>query len=200
MEWASFFQSMPTLGWIAVILLIGVIGFSIFIFYCLLKNKDIKIKNIELMEKADYSQKELHQTEGKNLLDNQTSNAHNLLKKIWINLYEVGRKKFDITDQTELFILEDISKLIEGKLNYEVKNDLTRNHITEKDDIELARYSEAKAVGYYHSVKASLFTYNIQLPNYDLPLILNDISVEDYKSLFAEIYFNARKIAGGYRR
>ena len=152
------------------------------------------------MEKANYTQKELHQTEGKNLLDNQTSNAHNLLKKIWINLYEVGRKKFCITDQTELFILEDISKLIEGKLNYEVKNDLTRNHITEKDDTELSRYSEAKAVGYYHSVKASLFTYNIQLPKYDLPLILNDISVEDYKNLFSEIYFNARKIAGGYRR
>ena len=197
MEWGDFFRNMPTIGWCAIFALIIVFGFCIFILYCLVKNRDIKIKDFELMQKT---QKELHQTEGKNLLDNQTSNAHNLLKKIWITLYEIGREKFKITDQAELFILEDVAKLIEGKLNYEVKNDLTRNHITEKDDAELTRYSEAKAIGYYHAVKASLFTYNIQLPNYDLPMILNNISVEDYKSLFKEIYFNARKIAGGYRR
>ena len=93
-------------------------------------------------------------------------------------------------------MLEDIAHLIEGKLNYEVKNDLTRNHITEKDDLELQKYSDAKAVGYYRSVKANLYSYNVQLPQYDLPEILNEISIESYKMLFSELYFNARKIAG----
>lgn len=198
MEWGDFFKNLPMVGWCVIFAVIALIWFGVFILYSLVKNRDIKIKNIELMQKTYSTQKELHQTEGKNLLDNQTSNAHNLLKKIWIGIYEVGREKFQITDQTELFILEDIAKLIEGKLNYEVKNDLTRNHITEKDDLELQRYSEAKAVGYYHSVKANLFTYNIQLPKYDLPMILSNISIDDYKALFSEIYFNARKIAGGF--
>lgn len=120
-----------------------------------------------------------------------------MLKKIWIDIYEIGREKFNITDLTELFLLEDIAHLIEGKLNYEVKNDLTRNHITEKNDIELQKYSDAKAVGYYRSVKANLYLYNVQLPKYYLPKILDYISLEDYKSLFTELYFNARKIAGG---
>jgi hypothetical protein len=200
MDWGEFFKSLPTVGWCVVFAIIAVIWFGIFILYSLVKNRDIKIKNFELMQKTYSTQKELHQTEGKNLLDNQTSNAHNLLKKIWIGLYEVGREKFHITDQTELFILEDIARLIEGRLNYEVKNDLTRNHITEKDDAELLKYSEAKAIGYYHAVQASLFAYNIQLPNYDLPKILTYISIEDYKNLFNEIYFNARQIAGGYRQ
>lgn len=162
--------------------------------FWIVKNRDIKLKDIEIVTR---SQKELYRTEGKNTLDNQTSNAHNLLKKIWIDIYEIGRNKFNITNQAELFILEDIAHLIEGKLNYEVKNDLTRNHITEKDDLELTKYSDAKAVGYYRCVNANLYQYNIQLPNYELPLILKDISIDDYKRLFSELYFNARKIAGG---
>ena len=161
--------------------------------FWIVKNRDVKLKDIEIVTK---SQRELYRTEGKNTLDNQTSNAHNLLKKIWIDIFDTGRTKFNITDQIELFVLEDIAHLIEGKLNYEVKNDLTRNHITEKSDMELTLYSDAKATGYYRSVKASLYTYNVQLPKYDLPQILDSISIDEYKKLFNELYFNARKIAG----
>ena len=177
----------------ALIVLTFLICAVISLVFYIVKNKDIKVKNLEIITKT---QKELYQTEGKNTLDNQTSTAHNLLKKIWIDLYETGRSKFNITDPNELFLLEDIAHLIEGKLNYEVKNDLTRNHITEKDDLELQKYSDAKAVGYYRSVKANLYSYNVQLPRYDLPEILNEISIESYKMLFSELYFNARKIAG----
>lgn len=159
----------------------------------IIKNRDVRLKGFEIVTK---SQKELFRTEGKNTLDNQTNNAHHLLKKIWIDIYDVGRKKFNIYDDMELFILEDIAHLIESKLNYEVKNDLTRNHITEKGDLELQRYSDAKAIGYYHCVKANLYQYNIQLPRYDLPEILDNISIDEYKRIFNEIYFNARKIAG----
>lgn len=179
-----------------LIVLVFILLFSVLIAgVWIIKNKDIKLKNIEVVAK---SQKELYRTEGKNTLDNQTSNAHNLLKKVWIDLFETGRKKFNITNKAELFLLEDIAHLIEGKLNYEVKNDLTRNHITEKSDAELTKYSDAKATGYYRSVKANLYTYNIQLPEYDLPEILDEIPIEDYKRLFNELYFNARKIAGGF--
>ena len=194
MNWAELVSSLPTIGWIALFCFLILIGLFLYGLYTLLKTKDIKLKNVEIAEKT---QKELYQTEGKNVLDNQTSNAHNLLKQIWIDLYETGKNKFNIKDEQELFILEDIAHLIEGKLNYEVKNDLTRNHITEKTDLELQKYSDAKAIGYYRSVKANLYTYNIQLPKYDLPQILNDIPVDDYVKKFEEIYFNARKIAGG---
>ena len=194
MNWAEFFNNMPAAGWYAVFLLIVVMGICLFLIYRLAKTKDIRLKNIEFTEKA---QKELYYTEGKNMLDNQTSNAHNLLKKVWIDIFDTGKRIFNITDQQELFILEDISRLIEGKLNYEVKNDLTRNHITEKDDLELQKYSDAKSVGYYHAVKANLYTYNVQLPKYNLPDIMNSITIDDYKRIFSAIYFNARKIAGG---
>ena len=177
-----------------LIVLAAVFLASVVLFmFWIVKNRDIKLKHIEIVTK---SQKELYRTEGKNTLDNQTSNAHNLLKKIWIDIYDTGRKMFGITDTTELFILEDIAHLIEAKLNYDVKNDLTRNHITEKDDLELTKYSDAKAVGYYRSVKASLYSYNMQLPKYDLPEILNSITVDEYRRIFGELYFSARKIAG----
>ena len=186
---------LPPIILIGLLLIIAFLAAAvIIIMFWIVKNRDIRLKDIEIVNK---SQRELYQTEGKNTLDNQTSNAHNLLKKIWIDLYEVGRKKFKITEQTELFILEDIAHLIEGKLNYEVKNDLTRNHITEKTEIELLKYSDAKATGYYRSVKANLYSYSIQLPRYDLSEIMNDISIDDYKQLFIELYSNAKKIAGG---
>lgn len=188
-------SKIPPVILIGLFLILAFLAASvIIILFWIVKNRDIRLKDIEIVTK---SQKELYQTEGKNTLDNQTSNAHNLLKKIWIDIYEIGRKKFKITEQTELFILEDIAHLIEGKLNYEVKNDLTRNHITEKTELELQKYSDAKATGYYRSVKANLYTYNIQLPKYDLSEIMNEIGMDEYKHLFNELYFNARKIAGG---
>ena len=194
MDWNCFFQNLPTLGWVFIILLL--IFFALFLVgvYMIIKTKDVRLKNFEIVSKV---QKEFYYTEGKNILGNQTSNAHNLLKKIWIDIFDVGKKIFNITDQQELFMLEDIARLIEGKLNYEVKNDLTRNHITEKCDVELQRYSDAKASGYYHAVKANLYSYNVQLPKYNLPEIMETITLADYKRIFGEIYFNARKIAGG---
>ncbi len=165
----------------------------VFLFW-IFKTKNVKFKDVEIIEKT---QKELYRTEGKNTLDNQCCNAHNLIKTIWIDLFETGKTIFNITDTRDLFLLEDITHLIESKLNYEVKNDLTKNHITEKSDYELAMYSEAKAHGYYNSVKASLYYYNSQLPEYNLPDIMENITVEDFIKTFKAIYFGACKIAGG---
>ena len=113
-----------------------------------------------------------------------------------MDIFETGRRIFNITNQMELFLLEDIAHLIENRLNYETRNDLTRNHITEKSDLELTKYSDSKAAGYYAAVCAELFRLNVQLPKYDLPEIMNHITLDDYKRLFSEIYFSARKIAG----
>lgn len=196
MNWENIFITMPVFGWICILFIIAIVALTIFEVFRLLEKKEIKLKNIELVSK---SQKELYKTEGSNLLENQNANAHNLLKKVWIDIYETGRKIFAITDTQELFLLEDISKLIEAKLNYEVRKDLARNHISTKESIELNRYSDAKAEGYYRMVKANLYAYNVQLPKYELPSILNHISVEDFKKIFEDIYFSARKIAGGQK-
>lgn len=171
-----------------------VVTAAIMFLFWVFKTKNIKIKDFEIIEKT---QKELYRTEGKNTLDNQSCNAHNILKKVLINIYDIGKNMFNIQDQTELFLLEDISRIIESKLNYEVKNDLTKNHITEKDDLELTLYSEAKASGYYQAVTSMLYAMNVQLPNYNLPDIMEEFTIGDFNTIFKEIYFSAKKIAGG---
>ena len=75
----------------ALIVLTFLVSAVISLVFYIVKNKDIKIKNVELITKT---QKELYQTEGKNTLDNQTSTAHNLLKKIWIDIFETGIYNF----------------------------------------------------------------------------------------------------------
>lgn len=192
MDWMLFFQSFPPAGWVAVFMVLIIIGLLLFELLIVIKSKTIKIRNVEI---ANASEQELYQATGKDVFDNQTTVAHNLLRQVWVDLYEIGKKKFNITEPTELFLLEDIAHLIEFKLNHDVKNDLIRNHITKKSEEELKAYSEAKAVGYYSSVKTRLYSYNTQLPKYDLPDILDEISVEDYKKMFYEIYLSTRKIA-----
>ncbi|MGP1459233.1 MAG: hypothetical protein ACTTKL_07970 [Treponema sp.] len=197
MDWSSIVCKMPVIGWVVVgifacmlVLLAGMIFYGL---YTIVKTKNIRLKNIEIASKT---QKELYHVEGKNVLENQSSNAHNLLKKTWMDIFETGRRIFNITNQMELFLLEDIAHLIENQLNYETRNDLTRNHITEKSDLELTIYSDSKATGYYAAVCAELYRLNIQLPDYDLPEIMNHITLDEYKRIFKEIYFSARRIAG----
>ena len=197
MDLSSIVCKMPAIGWVVVgifgclvVILTGMIFYGV---YAIVQTKDVRLKNIEIASKT---QKELYQTEGKNVLSNQSTNAHNLLKKVWMDIFQTGRRIFNITEQMELFLLEDIAHLIENRLNYETRNDLTRNHITEKSDLELTKYSDSKAAGYYAAVCAELFRLNVQLPKYDLPEIMNHITLDDYKRLFSEIYFSARKIAG----
>ncbi len=197
MDLSSIVCKMPAIGWVVVgifgclvVILTGMIFYGV---YAIVQTKDVRLKNFEIASKT---QKELYQTEGKNVLENQSTNAHNLLKKTWMDIFETGRRIFNITNQMELFLLEDIAHLIENRLNYETRNDLTRNHITEKSDLELTKYSDSKAAGYYAAVCAELYRLNIQLPNYDLPEIMKHISLDEYKRLFGEIYFSARKIAG----
>jgi hypothetical protein len=189
-EVISNLSQIPAVWGIIYMLVTG----GVVLLFWLFKTKNIKFKDFEIIEKE---QKEKYRSEGKNTLDNQSCNAHNILKKIWIMLYSKGKDLFNITNQNELFLLEDITKLIECKLNYGVKNDLTKNHITEKDELELTLYSDAKASRYYQCVKSLLYQYNLQLPAYNLPEIMDEISIEEFRKIFKEIYSSAKKIAGG---
>lgn len=192
-DWSVFFSNLPPIGWIVIILFMGLVTVLFYGIFRFFEHRNIRFKDMEFAEK---DKKELYQTEGKNLLDNQCNTAHNLLEKIWIDIYENARVMFEIEDPKDLFILEDICHLIEGQLNYEVKNDLTRNHITEKTDMQLEFYSEGKAKGYYQKVKSMLYKYNVQLLEVDLPTVMQKIPFEEYGKIFHEIYFSAREIAG----
>ena len=134
--------------------------------------------------------------EGKDLVDNQSQVAKLMLKIARISIYETGLKLFNIQDEKDKIILEMITYRISDRLNYELKNDFTRNHILNKSNYELELYANAKAKAYYRLVKEKLYMFNQKLPNYDLPKIMDEISFDDTKKLFTDIYFSGRDIAG----
>lgn len=192
-DWSIFFSTLPPIGWVVLIMLIGLCTVLVYGIFRFIEHRNIKFKNLEVTQET---QKELYQTEGKNLLDNQCNNANNLLEQVWIRIYEVVQRQNKISDPKDLFILEDICHLIEDKLELYVKNDLTRNHITVKTDLELEHYSDGKAKGYYSKVQSLLYQYNNQLPEINLPAAMNEITMEDYRKIFHDIYFSSREIAG----
>lgn len=202
MEWVTcmeWINSLPVIAWViffifGLVILVFVVAIICGLFIILLK-KNIKTKWFDLTG-TNEKQKELYIAEGKDQLENQSQNAKQLLETIRIQIYEGGLKLFDMKDKDKI-ILELISYRISDKLNYEVKNDLTRNHIIKKTDYELQQYSYAKAKGYYHLIQGKLYVMNGKLPEYDLPKIMTQISTDSIKGLFNEIYSGARAIAGG---
>ena len=120
-----------------------------------------------------------------------------MLKGGRTKLYETGLSLFKITDEKERIIFELITYRIADRLNYELKNDFMRNHITNKTDYELEQYSTAKSKAYSSLIKERLYIFNQKLPNYNLPDIMTEITFEEIKELFKDIYFSARGIARG---
>lgn len=195
------FGTIPTIGWVSIlilgILILLIISFAVSgLLYIALK-KNIKTKLFELCEIPKQQQREMFIAEGKDQLDNQCQVAKQLLKKIRIRLFQAGIMKFDLKDQKDVEILELITYRIADRLNYDVRNDLTRNHITKKNDDELREYSDAKSKGYYFMMYDRLYNMNSKLPSYELPKILDDISEAEMRSIFYDIYYSARSIAGG---
>lgn len=194
------FSSIPTIGWISFIiigiLLAAVIVF-VLIFLCnILSKKNLKTKILELNEPIRPEIKERYIAEGKDLIDNQSQVAKLMLKIARIRLYEEGIKIFNMTDEKDKNILELITYRISDRLNYELKNDFTRNHIVNKSNYELEQYANAKSKAYYQLVKEKLYMFNNKLPEYDLPKIMDNVSFEEAKKLFTDIYFSGRDIAG----
>ncbi len=201
MDHFKFLSSLPTIAWVTLL----VLGIAIVVFLTIalagilyvILNKNLKSKFFELSDIPKQQQREMYIAEGKDQLDNQCQVAKQLLKKIRIRLYQAGVSKLDIKDQKDLEILELITYRIADRLNYDVRNDLTRNHITKKNDDQLKEYSDAKAKGYYFMMYDRLYNMNSRLPTYELPKILDEISESEIRNIFYDIYFSARSIAGG---
>ena len=190
------FSTMPTIGWISMIV-IGVL-FSAVLIYALsiIAKKNLKSKIIELNEPIREEIKERYIAEGKDLIDNQSQVAKLMLKVARIKIYETGLELFKIKNEKDKTILEMITYRISDRLNYELKNDFTRNHIVNKTNYELEQYANAKAKAYYRLVTEKLYMFNEKLPEYNLPKIMDQITFEDTKKLFTDIYFSGRDIAG----
>lgn len=192
-------SSIPFFGWV-VILVLGILIIGSFVLFLVLlmrmtKSHTIKTNFFEVTAKEQ--QKELFIAEGKDQLDNQCQVAKQILKEIRVILYESMVERFSITERKDLHIVELITYRIVDRLNYEVKNDLTRNHIVKKSNTELEQYTRAKARAYYSLIKDRLYTCNAYLPNYNLPDVMQDISTQTIETIFKDIYFSARRIAGG---
>lgn len=190
------FSTIPTIGWISMIV-IGVL-FSAVLIYALsiIAKKNLKSKIIELNEPIREEIKERYIAEGKDLIDNQSQVAKLMLKVARIKIYETGLELFKIKNEKDKTILEMITYRISDRLNYELKNDFTRNHIVNKTNYELEQYANAKAKAYYRLVTEKLYMFNEKLPEYNLPKIMDQITFEDTKKLFTDIYFSGRDIAG----
>lgn len=192
--------TIPTIGWIAFIivgcLLAGIIIFTVIYLNNLLSKKNLKTKIFELNEPIKKEIKERYIAEGKDIIDNQSQVAKLMLKIARIRIYEEGLKLFDIKDEKDKIIFELITYRISDRLNYELKNDFTRNHIINKTDTELEQYALAKTKAYYRLLTEKLYIFNSKLPNYDLPRIMNHLPFEEAKKLFTEIYFSGRDIVG----
>lgn len=190
------FSTIPTIGWVSIII-IGIL-LSAVLFYALsiVAKKNLKSKIIELNEPIREEIKERYIAEGKDIVDNQSQVAKLMLKIARIKLYETGLKIFNITDEKDKIILEMITYRISDRLNYELKNDFTRNHIVNKSNYELEQYANAKAKAYYRLVTEKFYMFNQKLPQYNLPKIMDEISFDDTKKLFTDIYFSGRDIAG----
>lgn len=196
----SFLSNIPTIGYV-VIMILGILVCAIV--FCLIAaivylifRKNIKTKLFEITDVPKQQQRDLLIAEGKDQLDNQSQVAKQLLKKIRIKMYNIGMDLFKIEDENEKSILELITYRIIDRLNYDVRNDLTRNHITKKTDEEIKEYSFAKAQGYYYMIYDRLFTFNSKLPKYELPKIIETYPTNEIEQVFLEIYKSARDIAG----
>lgn len=190
------FSTIPTIGWIAFILFVILLAAIIFYALSIVAKKNLKSKIIELNEPIREEIKERYIAEGKDLVDNQSQVAKLMLKVARIKIYETGLELFKIKDVKDKTILEMITYRISDRLNYELKNDFTRNHIVNKSNYELEQYANAKAKAYYRLVTEKLYMFNEKLPEYNLPQIMDHITFEDTKKLFTDIYFSGRDIAG----
>lgn len=190
------FSTIPTIGWIAIIIIGIVLAIVLLFALYVISKKNVKSKFVELNEPIREEIKERYIAEGKDLIDNQSQVAKLMLKTARIKLYETGLEIFNITDEKDKTILEMITYRISDRLNYELKNDFTRNHIINKSNYELELYANAKSKAYYRLITEKLYLFNPKLPEYELPKIMDNISFDDCKKMFTDIYFSGRDIAG----
>lgn len=192
------FSGISNLGWVVIMVLgLGVIG-AVIAACLVLRHRNVKTKFFEVSQaEHEATKKEIAMAEGKDQLDNQCQVAKQILKELRMRLYETGVSLFEFNDEKDLNVLELITYRIIDRMNYDVKNDLTRNHIVKKSTIELEQYTMAKARGYFSMIQDRLYVYNRYLPEHNLPAIMERIPRTDVETLLKDVYFSARRIAGG---
>lgn len=194
MDWAGFFSSLPAAGWAAIFLVACALAGFLAGLYFLLVKKEVKLGKLEILSPAE---KKSIGAAANRLLENQSANAHNLLGKVWTDIYETGCRIFSIADRQEMYLLEDMARIIDSRLRYAVHLDLLRNNISGKTREGVLRYAGAKAEGYWRLIRTLLHSFNAQLPRYPLPSILDAMDKRDFDKVFEEIYLSSRDIAGG---
>lgn len=188
-------SQIPKVGW-TVILVLGIMIFLLIaaiigVLFYTIKNRNIKSKYFDC---SSPEKKELYMAEGRDVLDNQCHVAKQLIKELRIKLFLAGKTKFQL-DEKDLIIFEFITYRITDRMNYDVKNDLTRNHIKSKSDNALISYSDSKAEAYIMQIKDRLFMFNSCVHGCDLPKIMDDIPESWFKDFFRKVYFRCRDIA-----
>lgn len=150
----------------------------------------------ECLKLIEEQKRTMYIAEGKDQLENQCQVAKQLLKELRAKIYTTALQIFNFVDKKDIIIMELISYRIIDRVIFEVKNDLTRNHISTKTNYELEQYTKAKARGYMSMIKDRLFIYNDKLSGFDLPTLMEAIQPQDIESIFKDIYYSARRIVG----
>ena len=203
---AETLAAIPPAGWALLFCLLGLLGAVLAGAFNLLLKRDVRMKHFEVRarEEKSHLEKELRVERGRiaqdsaaALISNQYSFAKGLLRKMWADLFEAGKECLALSDRRDVFLLRDITHLVEDTVAHEVLLDLVRNHVSEKSDEELALYAEAKAKSYWHFVKTELYRYSSQLDGEDLGSIMDCVPEQDFRDLFLDIYSGARHIAAG---
>lgn len=199
--------NVPTIGWVALILALVIVPAAIIIIVIIatrfLKGKNVDSNILKITEahklEADAIKQKFDQSIGKGVLSNQCQAAKNILQELRVRIYETAINRFKITDKNQCIIMKYISKDITKTIIEAVSNDLEINHIAEKDNYQLEDYARGKARGYYSVITVKLYEKNEDLPMYNLPEIMEEITQLDVEKFFRDVYFSSRRIAGEYR-
>lgn len=203
----EYLANVPTIGWVALILALVIVPAAIIIIVIIatkfLKGKNVDSNILKITEahklEADTIKQKFDQSVGKGVLSNQCQAAKNILQELRVRIYETAIKRFGITDKNQCIIMKYISKDITKTIIEAVSNDLEINHIAEKDNYQLEDYARGKARGYYSVITVKLYEKNEDLPMYNLPEIMEEITQLDVEKFFRDVYFSSRRIAGEYR-
>lgn len=173
--------------------------------FLLLLKRDVRLKGLEVRarEEREHLAEELMEERERTaqcditaLISTQHSFAGGLLRRLGTWICESGRRQLPGLDRRDVFLLENIARLVENAVSHEVLLDLVRNHLAAKSEEELRLYSDAKAEGYWELAKAELRGHSSQLDGADLAALMDGIPQKEFKALLWDVYSGARRIAG----
>ena len=204
MNHAETIAAIPPAGWALLFAALVLVGAVLIGLYQILLKKEVRLKHVELLtrKEAKEAQAEARSLEAEkirystgDLISAQFSLSSNLLRRVSTGIYEAGLSRLPLEDEKDRHILRGMSRAIRANVEREVLFDIVRNHIPCKNDDELRAYSDAKAEGYWHFVKAELYRLSDQMSGVDVAGVMEHIPLDDYKELFYGVYSGVRDTA-----